>query len=276
MRPRLTVKNEAQSFKCKVSVIIPTLNSSRTLQNCLRSIEDQTYPFHEIILIDNFSSDSTIQIAKKFDVKIMLHKSERASARNLGVVNSKGKYIIFVDSDHVLEKNVLEECVDICENENIGMIIIPELFVGDNFWGSCLALWKSQHRYSDIPRFFLKSLVSSVGFLSHDLVFGEDLELYGRLKKSGTRERRCKSRISHFEYLSIRDFVAKELMYSKSFHRLSNRIDTPILSETIVDAFLTFWNVLKSVKRTRLLALGCFLLLLIKTYAWAIGILTPK
>jgi len=49
----------------KISVIVPTYNSSRTIEKCLKSIKNQTYQNIEIIVIDNNSSDNTLKIAKK-------------------------------------------------------------------------------------------------------------------------------------------------------------------------------------------------------------------
>ena len=55
-----------------VSVIIPTLNSSRTLDKCLKSVRSQDYPYlSEIIIADGGSTDHTIQIAEKYEAKIV-------------------------------------------------------------------------------------------------------------------------------------------------------------------------------------------------------------
>jgi glycosyltransferase involved in cell wall biosynthesis len=52
--------------KSLVSIIIPTKNSARTIQACLESCKDQTYQNIEIIVVDNFSTDGTFEIAKKY------------------------------------------------------------------------------------------------------------------------------------------------------------------------------------------------------------------
>jgi len=54
-----------------VSIIIPVYNSQQTIQRCLQSIADQTYKKIETIIVDRYSSDKTIQIAKQFNVKIL-------------------------------------------------------------------------------------------------------------------------------------------------------------------------------------------------------------
>ena len=54
-----------------VSVVIPTYNSERTLEKCLKSIVDQTYKNIEIIVVDKFSEDKTVEIAKSYGARII-------------------------------------------------------------------------------------------------------------------------------------------------------------------------------------------------------------
>ena len=57
-----------------VSIIIPTYNSGTTLAECLKSVHGQSYPFYEVIVVDNFSNDDTLKTAKEFAAKIMQQK----------------------------------------------------------------------------------------------------------------------------------------------------------------------------------------------------------
>ena len=95
-----------------VSVVIPTYNSEKTLAKCLESIKNQTYKNTESVIVDNFSTDKTTEIAEKFGVGVFFKGPERSSQVNFGVEKSKGKYIYRVDSDFVLDPTVIEEAVD--------------------------------------------------------------------------------------------------------------------------------------------------------------------
>ena len=75
----------------KVSVIIPTYNSAKTLWICLGSIENQTYDDLEVIVVDNFSKDGTVEIAKSYGAKVIELRGERAKAKNVGLRFSKGE-----------------------------------------------------------------------------------------------------------------------------------------------------------------------------------------
>ena len=89
-----------------VSVVIPTLNSETTLEQCLESVFTQDYPIdkYEVIIVDGDSNDRTLEIAKKFPVKIVTeYKKGRGKAYNRGVLETKGEAIAFLDSDAYAE-----------------------------------------------------------------------------------------------------------------------------------------------------------------------------
>src|SRR3989338_2417124 len=94
-----------------VSVIVPTKNSEKFLEKCLTSIKNQTYKKIELIVVDNNSTDKTKKIAEKFTNKTFIHGPERSSQRNYGAKKSSGKYLYFVDSDFLLDENVISQCL---------------------------------------------------------------------------------------------------------------------------------------------------------------------
>ncbi len=98
-----------------VSIIIPTYNAKQTIQKCLNSIINQTYPNIEIIVIDDGSQDGTaewIESSYEGEKRITLIKQENqgpSAARNNGMKQANGQYILFVDSDDFLSQNFIEE-----------------------------------------------------------------------------------------------------------------------------------------------------------------------
>ena len=115
-------------MKDLVSVIIPIYNSEKYLKECIASILKQSYENIEVILIDNDSKDKSQEIAlsfKKEDSRIIVisKKNEGTSnARNKGIDISNGKYIMFVDSDDILEENAIENLVN-KDGEKIDLIV---------------------------------------------------------------------------------------------------------------------------------------------------------
>lgn len=271
--------------KPKVSIIIPTYNSAETLAECLKSVQGQKYPLFEVIVVDNFSNDATLKIAKEFRSEIIQQRCNPALARNIGITNSTGKYILFLDSDQVLSPSAIEECVRRCESEKVGMIKIPEVFIGKSFWNSCSATWKNC--YSEVqnlydsreniitgqPRFFVKEQITRAGMFDDCLLWGEDYDLFNRLKKMKIREAWCKSRIYHYEPTSIKKILAKNLRYGKSMPVFLQQTRKQVFLVLLKNALLTFKEVFRNFKKSPALIAGCAVLLCLKAYSIMIGLL---
>lgn len=89
-----------------ISVVIVTLNSERTLDIALLSVRKQDYPQNkiEILIIDGGSTDNTLEIAKKYNCKIINNpKTEVIYRKHIGLVKALGKYLVYLDSDESLE-----------------------------------------------------------------------------------------------------------------------------------------------------------------------------
>lgn len=90
----------------KLSIIIPTLNSSTVLEKCLNSINKQNFTDYEIIIVDGGSSDTTIKTALKYNCKIIHNPYKTAEAgKSIGLKRSRGDFIAFIDSDNILPDN---------------------------------------------------------------------------------------------------------------------------------------------------------------------------
>ena len=84
-----------------ISVIIPVYNGKNTLELCLKSIFNSDYPIFECIVVDDFSTDNSVQIAETFNVKVVPSDSQKgaAHARNRGAEVAGGDILLFVDAD---------------------------------------------------------------------------------------------------------------------------------------------------------------------------------
>lgn len=109
--------NESIDKEPLVSVVIPVYNVSRYLQQCLDSVVSQTYRNLEIIIVDDGSTDdsgSICDLYEKRDERIhVIHSANRglSSARNLGLEEIRGAYILFVDSDDWIELHTLDTLI---------------------------------------------------------------------------------------------------------------------------------------------------------------------
>ena len=102
----------------KVSVIIPAYNVERFIAECVNSVREQTYNNLEIIIVDDGSSDRTLEICEKLaseDDRIKLIKNNHGGvsrARNTGLDSATGELIVSVDSDDVIERDMIKTLYD--------------------------------------------------------------------------------------------------------------------------------------------------------------------
>jgi len=207
-----------------VSVIIPTFNSERFLEECLSSLKRQTYERLEIVVVDDGSTDSTIGIAERHGCKIIQNpKVGRAAAKNEGVRHSFGEYLVFVDSDMELTPNVLSECVDLAESDShVGGVVTPERSVGNSFWVKVRDFERSFYAGSVVEsaRFFPTKLVKEVGGYEENLIFFEESTLPYKIQKKGNNVfARVNSVILHREEnFSLITWLRKKSYYGKTIH----------------------------------------------------------
>ena len=107
-----------------VSIITPSYNSSRFIEECVGSVLSQTYVNWEMLIVDDYSADNSLQILKKYNDKriqlIELDKNVGASeSRNVAIRKAKGKYIAFLDSDDLWEPQKLEKQISFMEKEDV-------------------------------------------------------------------------------------------------------------------------------------------------------------
>ena len=102
----------------KISIIIPVYNSKKYLRKCLTSLKKQSYKNLEIILINDGSTDNSLDICnqyKKIDKRFKVYTKKNggtSSARNYGIKKSTGDYITFVDNDDFINDNKCFEDYD--------------------------------------------------------------------------------------------------------------------------------------------------------------------
>lgn len=100
-----------------VSIIVPVYNAEDNIKRCLESLINQTYDNIEIIIVNDGSKDNSLQIIQDIaliDNRIKIFNKNNggvSSARNLGIKNATGKYLMFVDADDYILDNAVEECV---------------------------------------------------------------------------------------------------------------------------------------------------------------------
>lgn len=209
-----------------VSVIVPTYHSSKFLGECLKSIKNQTYKNIELIVIDNNSIDNTTEIAKKYTNKVFSKGPERSAQRNYGAQKSTGEFLLIIDSDMLLSKDVVRDCVElILGNPTIKAIIISEESFGEGFWSQCKKLERSFYvgiEWLEAARYFRRSVFFEMGGHDEMNTGTEDYDLPQRIEHRYGRNviGRIGSLIHHNEgRTSLINLCKKKFYYAQSLKR---------------------------------------------------------
>jgi glycosyltransferase involved in cell wall biosynthesis len=258
-----------------VSVIVTTKNSSASLGNCLQSITNQTYANVELIVVDNFSSDATLAIAKKYTNHFYSLGPERSTQRNYGAKKAKGVYVFFIDSDMELHPKIVEQCVKTIEsNSNIVGVIAPEESFGEGFWAQCKRLERSFYvgvPYMEAARFFKKSDFQKQGGYDENMISGEDWDVSQRIGKKGLYGR-TKNFIRHNEgRISLLKTLKKKSYYAKIFARYAKepRNNEAVSQQTsVIGRYVLFFKHPVKLFKNPLLGIG---MLFMKTSEFAFG-----
>lgn len=183
-----------------ISIVIPTLNEEKYLPACLESLKKQTYKNFEIIISDGGSDDKTVEIAKKFKTKILIHhETNVTTARQKGAEKACGEIIVCADADTLYPPNHLEKIVkNYQRDKKIVAVGGPGIFEKKPWW--YYYYWKVFyfletlffrvfHQVFYLPALnlsFKKEAFQKIGGYRPYLDFGGDeLDIVNRLKKIG-------------------------------------------------------------------------------------------
>ena len=170
----------------KFSIIIPVYNVKDYLPECLDSVVQQTFQDYEVLVVDDGSTDGSAKVidqyAKKYDRILAFHKKNGglSDARNYGLKKAKGEYIVFVDSDDFVSKELLFQCDEVIHRENPDILYFDfyEYFHSSHFRvlsGVKQICATEKERYMISPPAAWNKVYKKSLFLDHDIWFPKGL-----------------------------------------------------------------------------------------------------
>ncbi len=168
-------------------------------------------------MVDNNSSDETKLFSKKYTQKVFNYGPERSAQRNYGAKRSKGDYLVFLDADMEISKNVIKSCINSVQKNNTKLITIPETTVGVGLIPMVRKFEREMYMGDDnyeVPRFFERKAFFEFDGYDLDLTGPEDFDLPYRMR-SKYKSSRIKEYIYHHEEnLSLYSLLKKKFYYA--------------------------------------------------------------
>lgn len=182
-----------------ISVVVPAYNESDNIQACINSLKNQdiSHTNYEIIVVDNNSTDNTLEIVKKLGViHTVEYKKGPAAAKNAGICLAKGDIIAFIDGDCIATKDWLKNIVSGFENSGVGCVAggimakkDENLSPLERFLIKKGHLSQAQHMKNSFLPFaatanaaYRREVFDKIGLFDEELIIGEDTDLSWRMQ----------------------------------------------------------------------------------------------
>ena len=250
----------------KISIIVPFNNGKNYLERCLKNLSKIEYDY-EIILVDDFSKDNSEQIAKKYNNIKYFYTNEETTgvgnARNLGIEKASGKYIMFVDVDDTIEKDLFRNLQKYV-NQDIDMIKYKMKIIKDKEFyvdGPIFEVTNGKEafnklcfkdKYLDSPCLYLikKELFERTNLCFEKNVYHEDFGLIPLLLVNAKTV--VSTVIYGYNYFQSENSIMRNEDYSKQikkvndklflYEQLKKKIDGMKLKQNTIDNLLEYYT----------------------------------
>lgn len=220
----------------EISVIIITYNEEEHIEKLLTNLKNQTYKNFEIIVIDGKSQDRTLEILKKFGVKIIVDTTRNLSyCRNLGIKNSKGKIIVSLDADMEINDKFLESILKCFEDPDVEGIKLREYIIQDTLLER-LDFLRSFYKHKNIT---LAVQVFRRGIYYDESLscFGEDICINKKIKGKVVVCHKAIARYHRFH--TLKELYDSWKKYPTGFYYYRKYENYPLI-RTLAPLFLAF------------------------------------
>ncbi len=173
----------------KISIIVPMYNVEKYLAKCLDSLLNQTHQNLDIVLVDDGSSDKTLEIANEYHLKdsriTVIHTDNYgvSHARNTGMKHASGEFILFIDSDDFIKENLVEVLLTYAQKNNadvaVGRIIGTTAadFEFDDCFLPAYEVWNNEQALQEMLRTGKTSMYPVSKLIRRDLISNIEFDL---------------------------------------------------------------------------------------------------
>ena len=232
----------------KVSILVATLNSELTIDECLKAICELNYPkdLLEIIVVDGCSTDGTLEVAEKYPVKVISAPLNAPAAYNYALKIVSSDVIGFIDADAKVEKEWLNKLVAYLDDPQVaGVSGGIETWNKENAWARSIG-YDLENRYARLKKFVVriatmnllmkKEVIKEVGGFDEHLPSQYDTDIGFRITSKGYKllfepDAKC----YHFNRSTVRAYFRQQLQYGKNTVKLYFKHSKLIKGDRITD-----------------------------------------
>jgi cellulose synthase/poly-beta-1,6-N-acetylglucosamine synthase-like glycosyltransferase len=216
----------------KVSVVVCAYNAERTMDRCLASLANLNYPHHEVIVVNDGSTDATREICERYDFVRLINQDNQglSAARNVGLAASTGEIIAYTDSDCMADPDWLTYLVARFQSSMFAAVGGPNLPpADDSLVASCVAVSPGAPAHvllddevaEHIPgcnmAFRRGALEAISGFDPIFRTAGDDVDVCWRLQNKGYKIGFCPAAVVwHFRRNTVGDYLKQQRGYGKA------------------------------------------------------------
>ncbi|MEM0172215.1 MAG: glycosyltransferase family 2 protein [Thermoproteota archaeon] len=230
-----------------VSIVVPTFNSAKTIAKTLESLRSIDYSNYEIIIVDGGSDDGTLEIVKKFGInKIVVERRRgRGIAYNTGLLEAKGRYVAFLDSDaFVGTRSWIANAVNIMEKDYKVAVVFTKVYAPPDasFLQKVIDTFLCKGFTTANGAIYRKDAVLGVGGFNERMNYMQEDELLHRLLKAGYKYHvNLNDKIFHYHRNSIKAYMHQNIEAgagSKIYYRLTRDRRALVDSLTRICSFI--------------------------------------
>lgn len=239
-------------------VVVPTYNEEGNLERLLRSFRRQTSETFAIVVVDQGSSDRTVEVARSYDCKVIIAQrssfySPPARSRNMGAAAIEGQILLHLDADMELDSPDFLRRLKALIDSRHQAAVIHERDVPIGFWATCKAVERSCYYDTDMEsaRAVTSELFAMVGGYDERISSGEDFFIT-RLFALHTQVARNESLalLHHIGRLSLRSMLRKKFSYGRTASAYLDQArkfgahSAPAIAGSSLRAYLRNWRLL--------------------------------
>ena len=216
----------------KVSFCIPTLNSEKTIDQCLKSIISQEYPDIEIVIVDGGSSDGTVEVARQYTDNIFFDRGTLGSARQTAMDHAAGEVLAIFDDDIIIPHSGWLRNVIQYFNYSVKVSTVWPMVVAPPDAALTTRLYNNIHENNVQDRvskqrgycgggnaLYWRQYMQDIGGIDRSLRWGEDYDWARRFKDKAYQVILTYDALCHSTMTSLREFAKKQFRGAETFSK---------------------------------------------------------